>query len=164
VIDELIEFKCEAQETIIIRFAHCFRILFQQHHSDPVVLEYAAKGTIRSLCHSTCFLYLWISRALNFWGCCVFGCFLVWFVALGHLARAGGALTVDIVQFQVKEALEWLDQEDGSERRRLAAVLVLKELARNTPTLFNAYVDGFLDNIWTALRDPNEVQSSGLFA
>lgn len=86
----------------------------------------------------------------------IFSCF----AALGHLARAGGALTVDIVQFQVKEALEWLDQEDkGSERRRLAAVLVLKELARNTPTLFNAYVDGFLENIWTALRDPNEVNN-----
>lgn len=75
--------------------------------------------------------------------------------ALGHLARAGGTLAADIVEFEVKRALEWLEV-DRSEQRRLAAVLVLKELADNTPTLFNVYVDTFLDHdhIWVSLRDP----------
>src|SRR5690242_1687285 len=59
--------------------------------------------------------------------------------ALGHLARAGGSLTADFVEFEVKRALEWL-QGDRSEQRRHAAVLVLKELAENAPTLFNVHV------------------------
>ena len=75
--------------------------------------------------------------------------------ALGHLARAGGALTVEFVEFQIKQSLEWL-QVERNERRHLAAVLVLRELAQNTPTLFNVYVDDFLEHIWVALRDPKE--------
>lgn len=73
--------------------------------------------------------------------------------ALGHLARAGGTLAADIVEFEVKRALEWLEG-DRSEQRRLAAVLVLKELAFNTPALFNVYVDTFLERIWETIRDP----------
>jgi FKBP12-rapamycin complex-associated protein len=118
VIDELIEVKSEVNETMIIRFANAFRILFQQStsHSDPIVLAMASK-------------------------------------ALGHLARAGGALTVEFVEFQIKQSLEWL-QVDRNERRHLAAVLVLRELAQNTPTLFNVYVDDFLEHIWCVNTHP----------
>jgi FKBP12-rapamycin complex-associated protein len=73
--------------------------------------------------------------------------------ALGHLARSGGTLAADTVEFEVKRALEWL-QGDRSEQRRYAAVLVLKELAQNTPTLFNVHVEKFLSHIWVTLRDP----------
>ena len=58
---------------------------------------------------------------------------------LGHLARKGGTLTADFVVFEVSRALEWL-QSDRFEGRRLAAVLVLKELAENAPTLFYGHV------------------------
>ena len=75
------------------------------------------------------------------------------FVQIGHLARAGGTLTADIVEYEVQRALEWLE---GDQQRRHAAVLVLRELAENTPTLFNVYVGSFLDHIWVALRDPKE--------
>lgn len=45
--------------------------------------------------------------------------------ALGHLARAGGTLTADFVEFEVKRALEWLQGEQHDmQRRRLAACLV----------------------------------------
>lgn len=44
---------------------------------------------------------------------------------LGHLARAGGAMTADEVECQVKIALEWLRGE-RVEYRRFAAVLILK--------------------------------------
>ena len=37
--------------------------------------------------------------------------------ALGHLARAGGTLAADIVEFEVKRALEWLEG-DRSEQRQ----------------------------------------------
>ncbi|KAJ3083694.1 phosphatidylinositol kinase- protein kinase tor1, partial [Quaeritorhiza haematococci] len=73
--------------------------------------------------------------------------------ALGRLALPGGPLIADIVEFEIKRALEWL-QGDRNESRRYAAVLVLRELAISAPTLIYAYVPQVLDLIWVALRDP----------
>ncbi|KAK9058046.1 hypothetical protein SSX86_022886 [Deinandra increscens subsp. villosa] len=72
---------------------------------------------------------------------------------LGHLARAGGAMTADEVECQVKNALQWLGGE-RVEYRRFAAVLILKEMAENASTVFNVHVPEFVDAIWVALRDP----------
>ncbi|KAM7482395.1 hypothetical protein LguiB_006978 [Lonicera macranthoides] len=72
---------------------------------------------------------------------------------LGHLARAGGAMTADEVERQVKTALDWLRNE-RVEYRRFAAVLILKEMAENASTVFNVHVPEFVDAIWVALRDP----------
>ncbi|KAL6964160.1 non-specific serine,threonine protein kinase [Sarracenia purpurea var. burkii] len=72
---------------------------------------------------------------------------------LGHLARVGGAMTADEVEWQVKNALEWL-RGDRIEYRRFAAVLILKEMAENAPTVFNVHVQEFVDAIWVALWDP----------
>ncbi|XP_010245613.1 PREDICTED: serine/threonine-protein kinase TOR isoform X2 [Nelumbo nucifera] len=72
---------------------------------------------------------------------------------LGHLARAGGAMTADEVERQVKNALDWL-RGDRIEYRRFAAVLILKEMAENASTVFNVHVPEFVDAIWVALRDP----------
>ncbi|KAL7227449.1 hypothetical protein ACSBR1_022325 [Camellia fascicularis] len=72
---------------------------------------------------------------------------------LGHLARFGGAMTADEVEWQVKNALEWLHGE-RVEYRRFAAVLILKEMAENASTVFNVHVPQFVDAIWVALRDP----------
>ncbi|KAH7836314.1 hypothetical protein Vadar_034584 [Vaccinium darrowii] len=72
---------------------------------------------------------------------------------LGHLARAGGAMTADEVEWQVKNALDWLKGE-RIEYRRFAAVLILKEMAENASTVFNVHVPDFVDAIWVALRDP----------
>ncbi|XP_022148800.1 serine/threonine-protein kinase TOR [Momordica charantia] len=72
---------------------------------------------------------------------------------LGHLARAGGAMTADEVERQVKVALDWLRGE-RVEYRRFAAVLILKEMAENASTVFNVHVPEFVDAIWVALRDP----------
>ena len=72
--------------------------------------------------------------------------------ALGHLATPGGALTSDLVESEVKSALEWL-QTDRQESRRFAAVLAIRELAKNSPTLLYAFVPQILDCIWTAIRD-----------
>ena len=74
---------------------------------------------------------------------------------LGHLARAGGSLTADFVVFEVLRALEWL-QSERFQGNRLAAVLVLKELAENAPTLFYAHVATFFQNISVALCDKNK--------
>lgn len=72
---------------------------------------------------------------------------------LGHLARAGGAMTADEVERQIKIALGWL-RGDRVEYRRFAAVLILKEMAENASTVFNVHVPEFVDAIWVALRDP----------
>ncbi|XP_026393292.1 serine/threonine-protein kinase TOR-like [Papaver somniferum] len=72
---------------------------------------------------------------------------------LGHLARAGGAMTADEVERQVKSAMDWLRGE-RVEYRRFAAVLILKEMAENASTVFNVHVPEFVDLIWVALRDP----------
>lgn len=71
---------------------------------------------------------------------------------LGHLARAGGAMTADEVERQVKIALDWL-RGNRVEYRRFAAVLILKEMAENASTVFNVHVPEFVDAIWVALRD-----------
>ncbi|KAG5519204.1 hypothetical protein PMAC_002292 [Pneumocystis sp. 'macacae'] len=72
--------------------------------------------------------------------------------ALGRLAVPGGTLTSEFVDFEVKRAIEWL-QGDRYENRRLAAVLVLRELALNSPTLIYSYISQIFDLIWVALRD-----------
>lgn len=58
----------------------------------------------------------------------------------GHLARAGGTMTAEFVEFEITRALEWL-QNDRTEVRRLPAVLVLRELAENAPTLMHPYIE-----------------------
>ncbi|KAL8733536.1 MAG: hypothetical protein Q9181_003535 [Wetmoreana brouardii] len=72
--------------------------------------------------------------------------------ALGRLAVPGGALTAELVESEVKSALEWL-QIDRQENRRFAAVLVIRDLARSSPTLLYAFVPQVLDCIWVAVRD-----------
>ncbi|KAJ8764782.1 hypothetical protein K2173_009184 [Erythroxylum novogranatense] len=72
---------------------------------------------------------------------------------LGHLARAGGAVTAEEVEFQVKMAVDWL-RNDRAEHRLFAAVLILKEVAENASTIFNVHVAEFVDAIWVALRHP----------
>jgi FKBP12-rapamycin complex-associated protein len=69
-------------------------------------------------------------------------------------------MAVRSVDFEVRRALEWLASE-RSEARRHAAVMVLKELAINAPTLFYVHVPAFVELIWSALRDPKLVIREG---
>ena len=71
---------------------------------------------------------------------------------LGKLATPGGALTAELVEAEVKHALEWLTSE-RNENRRFAAVLILKELAKHSSTLLYPYIPGILVSIWEGLRD-----------
>ena len=75
--------------------------------------------------------------------------------ALGHIAREHGALVSVFIEYEVTRSLqEWL-REKESEARRFAAVLVLRRLAENTPTLFKRYIDKtFFDQLWVGLKDP----------
>lgn len=71
---------------------------------------------------------------------------------LGKMAVPGGAWTAELVDAEVKRSLEWLTSE-RNENRRFAAVLTLRELARNSPTLLYTYIAGVLVSIWEGLRD-----------
>lgn len=73
-------------------------------------------------------------------------------VALGKMCRPGGSLVSDLVESEIKTALEWL-QSDRIEERRYSAVLVLRELGRNSPTLVYTFVGLIFDQIWVGLRD-----------
>lgn len=75
---------------------------------------------------------------------------------LGRLATPGGALTAELVEAEAKHALEWLTSE-RNENRRFAAVLILRELARNSSTLLFLYIPGILLSIWEGLRDQKVV-------
>lgn len=81
--------------------------------------------------------------------------------ALAHLARFGGPLAVDIVEFEIRRALEWLEDpvssqssKSDSAHRKFTAALILRDLASSTPSLFHSYVDLFLAHVWNCIRDP----------
>lgn len=88
--------------------------------------------------------------------------------ALGKLARR--AANVDSVEAEVVRALEWLRMERSD--RRLAACLILKELAMNSPTAFYSKTTSlrvgetsvghggsseFLEYIFPVIRDPQPI-------
>eukprot|EP00697_Spironema_sp_BW2_P017838 gnl/Spiro4/9656_TR5124_c0_g1_i1.p1 gnl/Spiro4/9656_TR5124_c0_g1~~gnl/Spiro4/9656_TR5124_c0_g1_i1.p1 ORF type:complete len:2413 (+),score=551.86 gnl/Spiro4/9656_TR5124_c0_g1_i1:148-7386(+) len=85
---------------------------------------------------------------------------------LGHLVRVGGSLTASLVEAELQRALQRLQTlpaEKTETLRRTAAVLVLKELARNAPTLFTMHMPKFLDHVWSALQDPKSAIRDGAF-
>ena len=73
--------------------------------------------------------------------------------ALGHLAIPGGAFTAELVENEVRTALEWLQPEPRQESRRFAAALCINELAENSPTLLYAFMPQIFECIWVALHD-----------
>jgi len=76
--------------------------------------------------------------------------------ALGHLARPGGAYTAELVEAEMTSAFEWLQTDTKQEGRKLAAALLIREMARNSPTLVYGFIPQIFDLIWNALRDPKE--------
>jgi FKBP12-rapamycin complex-associated protein len=77
-------------------------------------------------------------------------------IALGKLCRPGGSMISELVDSEVNTALEWL-QNDRVEERRYSAVLVLRELARNAPTLMYQYIPTMFEWIWVGLRDNRQL-------
>lgn len=73
--------------------------------------------------------------------------------AMGHLAIVSGSKASEYVEFEVKRAFEWL-QEEKADGKRHAAVLVLKELAITMPTYFYQQVSQFFELITNAIQDP----------
>ena len=53
-------------------------------------------------------------------------------------------------------AFEWLQPDSKQESRRLAAVLLIREMAKNSPTLVYGFIPQIFELIWNAIRDPKE--------
>ncbi|CAK7224906.1 phosphatidylinositol kinase-related protein kinase tor1 [Sporothrix bragantina] len=78
-------------------------------------------------------------------------------IVIGKLCRpGGGSLVSSLVDTDVQLALEFL-QDGSSEERRYSAALLLREIARNAPTLMYGKVTDILDWIWVGLRDPRHL-------
>jgi FKBP12-rapamycin complex-associated protein len=72
---------------------------------------------------------------------------------LGQIAEIGGAVFGEgFMDKEVPAAIEML-QADKQDSPRYAGVLILKELARNSPTYFHPYIGLVFDKILIPLRD-----------
>lgn len=81
---------------------------------------------------------------------------------LGNIARIGGAAFGE--QFLNKElpAAIILLEGDRQELPRYAGVLILKELARNSPVYFHAHISLVFEKILMPLRDPRVIVREGV--
>lgn len=82
--------------------------------------------------------------------------------ALGRVSKVGGhSLGDQFIEFEVLRALDFLQAGDRNESGRYAAVLIIREMARNVPHLFHIYVPRVLERIWVALRDSRVLVREG---
>jgi serine/threonine-protein kinase mTOR len=80
---------------------------------------------------------------------------------LGQIAEIGGAVFGEgFMDKEVPTAIEML-QGDKQESPRYAGVLILKELARNSPTYFHSHISLVFDKILIPLRDPRLIVREG---
>jgi hypothetical protein len=73
--------------------------------------------------------------------------------ALGRLARVPITLVYEMCATELKRALETLTAKERVEMRRYGAVLVLKSLAADAPTMFYSQLPSFVELVWVGLRD-----------
>ncbi|KAH9990569.1 FAT-domain-containing protein [Russula vinacea] len=80
---------------------------------------------------------------------------------LGQIAEIGGATFGEhFMDYEVPAAIGLL-QGDKQEPGRYAGVLILKELARNSPIYFHSNIDLVFDKILMPLRDPRVIVREG---
>lgn len=80
---------------------------------------------------------------------------------LGHIvAEIGPAFGEQLMDFEVQAAIG-LIQPDKPESPRYAGVLILKELAKNSPTYFHAHIGTVFDSILVPLRDQRVLVREG---
>ncbi|KAJ7623177.1 phosphatidylinositol 3-kinase [Roridomyces roridus] len=72
--------------------------------------------------------------------------------SINHVSSVGGAFNESFMDHQVPAAIN-LIQPDKQESPRYAGVLILKELARNSPTYFYPHIPLVFANILVPLRD-----------
>jgi hypothetical protein len=74
--------------------------------------------------------------------------------SFGKIARIGGKMLDDrVVDNEISNAIELLSSTDKAEQHRYAGVLILKELAHNSPVYLNPHISLIFDKILIPLRD-----------
>uniref|UniRef100_A0A0K0DNK7 Non-specific serine/threonine protein kinase n=1 Tax=Angiostrongylus cantonensis TaxID=6313 RepID=A0A0K0DNK7_ANGCA len=74
--------------------------------------------------------------------------------ALAFLIQTSKSYAAELVEKCLDQCLEWLEEPIRNEQRRLASVLLARELAMFTSTSFFLRANVFFKNIFTVLRDP----------
>ncbi|KAF8519025.1 phosphatidylinositol 3-kinase [Hysterangium stoloniferum] len=75
--------------------------------------------------------------------------------SLGKIAKIGDQVLGErFIEHEVPDSIELLSSNDKTEQSRYAGVLVLKELARNSPGYFIQHINLIFDKILLPLRDP----------
>ncbi|CAH0400987.1 unnamed protein product [Chilo suppressalis] len=75
---------------------------------------------------------------------------------MGRLAATLGVKRGEYVEYEIKRAYQWLEDE-RNEGKRLSAVLILRELAIAMPSYFYQHINIFFKHIMVGLRDPKDV-------
>lgn len=80
---------------------------------------------------------------------------------LGRIAEIGGsAFGERFMDYEVPAAIN-LRQPDRQETYRYAGVLILKELAKNSPSYFHSHIPFVFENILVSLRDQRVIVREG---
>jgi FKBP12-rapamycin complex-associated protein len=74
--------------------------------------------------------------------------------ALGHLAKGGGRITAGFIESEMETFMQDWIKNPANHARRQIAVMCLRELAVNTPSLFFVHIDKFFEVIWESMCDP----------
>ncbi|PIO59377.1 hypothetical protein TELCIR_19162, partial [Teladorsagia circumcincta] len=74
--------------------------------------------------------------------------------ALAFLIQTSKSYAAELVEKCLDQCLEWLEEPVRNEQRRLASVLLARELAMFTSTSFFLRANVFFKSIFTVLRDP----------
>ncbi|KIJ55748.1 hypothetical protein M422DRAFT_24274 [Sphaerobolus stellatus SS14] len=75
--------------------------------------------------------------------------------SLGKIAKIGDQVLGErFIEHEVPDSIELLSSNDRTEQSRYAGVLVLKELARNSPGYFVQHINLIFEKILLPLRDP----------
>ncbi|KJH44456.1 HEAT repeat protein [Dictyocaulus viviparus] len=74
--------------------------------------------------------------------------------ALAFLIQTSKSYAAELVEKCLDQCLEWIEEPIRNEQRRLASVLLARELAMFTSTSFFLRANVFFKNIFTVIRDP----------
>ncbi|MFH4977941.1 hypothetical protein AB6A40_004650 [Gnathostoma spinigerum] len=74
--------------------------------------------------------------------------------AIAYLIQTSKTFAVELVEKSLNQVCEWLEEPERHEQRRLAAVLLARQLAHYTSTSFFLRASEFFNNIFKVLRDP----------
>uniref|UniRef100_A0A914W4K3 Serine/threonine-protein kinase TOR n=1 Tax=Plectus sambesii TaxID=2011161 RepID=A0A914W4K3_9BILA len=73
--------------------------------------------------------------------------------AIAYVVITSKTYAAEVVEKSLNQACEWLEEAEPNESRRLAAVLLSRELARCTPTFFFQRATRFFDHVFKVIKD-----------